>query len=95
MKRQVIRNSKISNKRDHGNSTYERSRCWNMNVTVNVIFSVLIRVIIIMIAMTIVITTEEEKEEEEEQWERVVTGIRMNERWYDTMYHDKQKEIRI
>ncbi len=35
-----------------------------------------------MIAMTIIIITEEEKEkeEEEEQWERVVTGIRMNER---------------
>ena len=51
-----------------------------MNVTVNVIFSVLIRVIIIMIAMTIIIITEEEKEEEEVEWERVVTGIRMNER---------------
>ena len=53
-----------------------------MNVTVNVIFSVLMRVIIIMIAMTIIIITDEEKEkeEEEEQWERVVTGIRMNER---------------
>ena len=51
-----------------------------MNVTVNVIFSVLIRVIIIMISMTIIIITEEEKEEEEVEWERVVTGIRMNER---------------